>query len=288
MQSMTGFGAGVSQLGGGRITMEIRALNHKHQDVRLRLPSELADHGSFLEQAARSHLGRGRYDISVRSEGQLSGQATFDETRLAHLFASLARVHARLTPEAPLRLDPLLSLPEVLSSTGLDAEEARAALLQAFEQATGTLTAMRTTEGAALKRELTTRLDILSDLIEKVCIGSVDLVEHHRARLEARIGQLIGDPKMLNIERLEQEIALLADRSDIVEELVRLGSHCQQFDQLLKDDDPVGRRLDFLLQEMSREVNTIGSKCQHAPVAHLVVEMKSEVERLREQVQNVA
>lgn len=288
MHSMTGFGSGAALLGGGRVTLEIRGLNHKHQDVRLRLPAELGEHASYLEQVARRDLGRGRYDISVRVQGRIGGEPTLDIERLKDLYHSLKKVHLELTPEQPLRLDALLSLPELVGSPSVDPEQSRDALTVAFDQAKDALWLMRGAEGAALQRELSSRLQLVKDLCERVQVGSADLVAHHRSRLLGRIAELISDPHVLSNGRLEQEVALVADRSDITEELVRLASHCDQLSVLLQHTDAVGRKLDFLLQEMGREVNTIGSKSQHAPIAHLVVALKSELERLREQAQNVA
>lgn len=288
MRSMTGFGAGEAQLATGTLSVEIRALNHRHQDLRLRLPTHLMEYSAFLEHRARAVLGRGRYDIAVRVDGEHSGQLRLNTARLESLFQSLQEIAQRLTPEQPLRLEALLSLPDVLSAQGPDPQVAQAALTGAFDQAVIKLEDMRVREGQALFNDLRTRAGALGELRKRVELGSADLVAHHRKKLIARISQLVSDPVVLSQERLEQEVALLADRSDITEELVRLDSHLHQFLELLDKSEPIGRQLDFLLQEVGREVNTIASKSQHAPVSHLVVEMKSEVERLREQVQNVA
>jgi uncharacterized protein (TIGR00255 family) len=272
--------------------MEIRALNHKHQDVRVRVPSDWGEEASFIEQMARAGLGRGRYDIGLREEGDPGAEPGFNMERVRSLFLSLQEIHQQLgLPERP-RLDSILTLPSVLVSKNADRDARHEAIRKAFESAGQALAQMRAAEGAALRADLEKRLEHLTALTDSIAHSAQDLVVHHRQKLRTRIEQLLVDvgglgPTALHAERLEQEIALLADRSDITEELVRLRSHLAQFAELSGQTVPVGRRLDFLLQEMSREVNTIGSKSQHAPVAHLVVEMKSEVERLREQVQNV-
>lgn len=287
MLSLTGFGSGSAPLGDGRILIEIRSLNHKHQDVRMRLPAELNEHSFFLEQTARTTLGRGRYDLSVRVEGQVSALPELDREKIKALYRSLAALRDEIAPETPLALTSLLGLPEIFSSRGPQPDDSKAALKAAFEQAVLSLTEMRRIEGEALGRDLRTRLATVRALRQQIAEGSVDLIEHHRQRLHERLTKLLADSAAVSADRLEHEIALLADRSDITEELVRLESHFSQLESLLASAEPAGRKLDFLLQEVGREVNTIGSKSQHAPVSHLVVEMKSEVERLREQVQNV-
>jgi len=176
----------------------------------------------------------------------------------------------------------------VLESSGPEPELVRAALEAAFAQALIELDGMRQEEGRTLARELEGRLAHARTLVAALEFNAADLVRHHRERLRERVLKLSSDLTVsVHPERLEQEMALLADKSDITEELVRLGSHFSQMQALLDSAEPVGRRLDFLLQEIGREVNTVGSKSQHAPLAHLVVELKVEVERMREQVQNI-
>lgn len=285
---MTGFGAGSAEISAGRVVLELRSLNHKHQDLRLRMPPEIAEHAFFLEQKARAELGRGRYDMNVRLEGSASGTPRVDEERLRSLYAAISKIRDELAPGTHIDLAPLLALPEVVTCTAPDSEGVKAALASAFEQAKRALLVMHAGEGASLKKDLTERLEKVRTLTEDLERSSADLVMLGRQRLKERVAQLLeATNTRVNEDRLEQEIALLADKSDITEELVRLRSHFDQFALLLEGHEPVGRRLDFLLQEISREVNTVGSKSQHCKTAYLVVEMKSEVERLREQVQNV-
>lgn len=288
MRSMTGFGAGSAPLGSGRLALEIRALNHKHQEVRVRLPAELQEHGFFLEQLSRDALGRGRFDVAVRMEGAAVAQATINKPRLRALYQSLTTLAKELEPDATVDIAQLLTIPEMLRVEGPQLEETRSSLQAALREAARTLALMQETEGKTLRVDLSLRLTHLRSLRDHVATGAIDLVEHRRQKLRERLDQLLLDSSVVSAERIEHEIALLADRSDITEELVRLQSHFDQFSELLNDPSQVGRRLDFLLQEMSREVNTIGAKSPYTKVVQLVVEMKSEVERLREQVQNVA
>lgn len=289
MLSMTGFGLSGAQLGEGRLSIELRALNHRHQDVRVRLPQVIAEHAFYVEQLARERLGRGRYDISVRAEGTIGGHAELSVDRAENVLRALLDLRSRVAPDAGLSVDAVLSLPDVVRTEGPDAELTRQALSEALNGAITRLTLMRKNEGDTLQRDLTHRVTLLRDLASQLAAGAASLLLHQRQRLEQRVNELLtGLSKQLDPSRIEQEIALLADKSDITEELVRFASHLDQFDALLSsEEEPVGRRMDFLLQELGREINTIGSKSQHAPLAHLVVTAKAEVERLREQVQNV-
>ncbi len=193
-----------------------------------------------------------------------------------------------MAPGTSLSIESILQLPDLFVASGPDTEVAQKALSEALEGAIGQLFSMRQQEGKALQKELGQRIALLSSLVDRLGASSKDLLDHQKKRLQQRVTRLLTDANQkLDPGRLEQEIALLADKSDITEELVRLESHLSQFSGLLDSSEPVGRRLDFLLQEMSREVNTIGAKCQHAPMAHVVVDAKAQVERLREQVQNV-
>jgi len=285
---MTGFGAGSAPLGSGRVAVEIRALNHKHQEVRVRVPAELHEHSFYLEQLARDRLGRGRFDVAVRVDGTLNSLPRIDTDRLRQLYSSLTQLARELDPDASVDIAHLLQLPDMVKMGGPATEDARSAIASALHQGMNALTAMQEVEGATLKDDLQQRLKHLTELSHQVSDGSSDLVQYRRQKLKERLDQLLADGPSLPQDRLEHEVALLADRSDITEELVRLNSHFEQFSALLADPEQVGRRLDFLLQEVSREVNTIGAKSPHTKVAQLIVEMKSEVERLREQVQNVA
>jgi len=286
---MTGFGIGSVPLGDGRLLIEIRSLNHRFLDVRVRLPAELSEQTFFLEQLSREQLSRGRYDLGVRLDGSALPPPKLSLERARSVYRTLAELRDHLAPGTELPVTALLSLPDLLPTTpSFEPELARSALKEAFGKAIGALDEMRLREGAALATELGSRLATMRKIAGTIRAQSADAVETQRTKLKARLGRLLSDVTA-NIDsgRLEQEIALLADRADITEELVRLESHFEQLESLFATEEPVGRRLDFMLQEVAREVNTIGSKCQDSAVAHLAVELKSEVERMREQVQNV-
>jgi uncharacterized protein (TIGR00255 family) len=288
MRSMTGFGAGDAPIGGGQLSIELRALNHRFVDVRVRLPPEIGDQASFVEQLVRERLERGRVDVSVRLSGAALPPARFSADRARSLHATLSRLKDELAPGTELTFATLAGFaPLLLEPAVADLEEVRRALVSALERAYVDLVRMRETEGAELSRELGERLNTARKLAQSIRERSGTLVELQRARLRERLERLLAGTTPLDSARLESEVALMADRSDITEELARLESHFQQFGTLLATQGPVGRQLDFLLQEIARELNTTGAKSQDAPVAQLVVKTKVEVERMREQVQNV-
>lgn len=289
MRSMTGFGVGGAPLGDGRVCFEIRSLNHRFLDVRVRLPVEIGDQTFFVEQLAREKLSRGRYDIGVRLEGAALPPPRLQPEKVRAAYRALSELRDELCPGTELPLTAVLALPELTGGTaGVEPEALRAALGQAFQAALGALDQMRDREGESLGRELAERLGAVRALTAAVRERGPELMQAGHARLRARVGRLLADAGVgVEAGRLEAELAILADKSDVTEELVRLESHADQIAALFASAEPVGRRLDFLLQEMGREVNTIGSKCQDSAVAHQVVQLKSELERMREQVQNV-
>lgn len=288
MRSMTGFGEGAASLGSGQVKVEVRALNHRHQEIRLRLPSHFQDLSFSLEQYARTRLGRGRYDISIREEGVHQDAGRFDLERLKGLFLALRALEETLVATPSLSIGHLLSVPGLLGTIAHEDTAAQLSLEQALDAAMTDLGGMREREGRALLVELRTRVERIRGLAEDLRAMGPDLLREQRERTRRRLDALLdGTQVELNRERLEQELAILADKSDCTEELVRLESHLSQAESFLASDDPTGRKLDFLMQEMAREANTIGAKAQHASLSSLVIELKAEIEKLREQVQNV-
>ena len=285
---MTGYGAGEAALGGGRLFLELRALNHRFVEVRVRMPAELADQAPFLEQLLRERLERGRIDATVRLSGAALPAAQFSADRARSLHGALSRLRDELAPGSEVSIGTLASFPELLLEPAVaDVDGVRQSLSRALDQALSQLGVMRETEGAALSRDLVTRLGQARSLGQRIRERSEGLAGIVRNRLRERLERLLPANAPLDAQRLENEVAVLADRADISEELSRLDSHFDQLGTLLSTPGPVGRKLDFLLQEVARELNTTGAKSQDASVAQLVVESKVEIERMREQVQNV-
>ncbi len=286
---MTGFGVGRAPLGRGRVAVEVRSLNHRFLEVRVRMPSEATDQAFFVEQLCRDKLQRGRYDVTVRFEGGALGAPSIDLDRGKAVYEALSKLRDEVAPGSEVPLALLAHVPDLISSDSVaELEDFRGALEQGLSSAIAKLNEMRDSEGAALQRELSGLLGGARQLRDQIAARSPELAEIYRKRLTERVTRLCQElPTSVDQGRLETEVALLADRSDVAEELARLGSHFDQFASLMEQQLPIGRRLDFLLQEIAREANTIGAKCQDAVLSHLVVELKAEVERMREQVQNV-
>ncbi len=289
IRSMTGFGAGRGASGGEEIAIELRSVNQKFCEVKARLPRELAALEPGLVRQVKDRLARGGIELSMRRAGPGGAMAPRVDVALAEAYArAYAELRARLGLEEPLRLADIAAAEGVirLDERETDLEAARTAAEKALGSALEALLAMREREGQALAADLEARLATVLSLVGQVEVLAPQAVEHHRARLAERVRELTqGMP--LDPGRLAQEVALLADRTDVAEEITRLRSHVGQARQLLVGKEPSGRKLDFLVQEMHREVNTIGSKSQHAELSGLVVSLKVEVERMREQVQNV-
>jgi uncharacterized protein (TIGR00255 family) len=288
MKSMTGFGTGEAPLGAGKLVLDARSVNHRYLDVRVRLPQELVDQSLFLEQRARDKLSRGRFDLGVRYEGPAFAPR-FDLERARNVYRELARLRDEVAPGTELSVGALVGMPELyVPPASYDAKGAERALGAALDDALSRLEDMRKSEGVALSAEVAARIVTCRKIHSSIQSRVPEAVRAAEARLRARVGRLAADVGAgVESGRLEAEIVLLADRTDVTEELVRLDSHFTQLESLLDTVEPAGRRLDFLLQEVARETNTIGAKSQDADLGHLVVELKSEIERMREQVQNV-
>ena len=290
IRSMTGFGQGRGQSGAETVSVELRSVNGKFCDVKPHLPRELAPLEPELVRRIKARVARGVLDVHVRREAD-GGRGLLPRADLA-LAAAYVKALRELKEELGLDGEPTVSdlagLEGVISlrEATPDLEAAQAALAQALEAALDAHDEMRRREGAALERDLASRLDAVDragKIIGELAPQSVELT---RERLTARIAELSrGGP--VDPQRLAQEVAFFADRTDVAEELTRLASHLLQLRALLGQDAPSGRRLEFLIQEVNREVNTVGSKSQHAGISAQVVEVKAELERVREQIQNI-
>jgi uncharacterized protein (TIGR00255 family) len=289
IRSMTGFGAGRGSAGAEELDVEIRSVNHKYCEVKVRLPRELAALEVDAAKAVRERLARGGVDVAVRRAGGSGAVAPRVDAPLAEAYAqAFSEVKARLGLAGAVTLADVVGAEGVvrLEERALDLDAAREALRVALAAAIDALVAMRAREGEALGRDLAARLEAVEALVARAAALVPHAVEHHRARLAERVQELTRG-MALDPARLAQEVALFADRTDVTEEVTRLRSHVAQARALLGGAEPAGRKLDFLVQEMHREVNTVGSKSQSAEIASIVVSAKAEIERLREQVQNV-
>ena len=288
MRSMTGYGRCQMQQGEWEITVELRAVNHRYLDVAMRLPRNLL----FLEDGVRkglTKLVRGHVDVYITVR-QLEGASRVVEadTALAASYMEAAKklrqtidgVDNDLTVSRLLRLEGVTTL----SESRMDEEAVLALCAKVLEGAMAQLDDMRLREGENLRADLAEHLDKVAALREQVIAYAPRVVEEYRQRLQERLARLPIEP--VDPARLAQEVALLADKCAIDEELARLMSHITQMRRYLTLEGETGKKMDFLIQEMNRETNTIGSKCSDAAIAQCVVDMKSEIEKLREQIQN--
>jgi len=290
MQSMTGYGSGRAALGEGHVVLDLRAVNHRFLDVRVRLPSRIQGRTPTVERVIRARLERGRVDVTARLEGQTLPQPTLDLDRARAVYSELSAMRDELNPEEAVPLALLSSVPDLfVVNRSIDEEALDRSLEQAAEAACDAVMAMRDKEGGALAAELGAKLSELGASVGTLKVAVPEMVEGRRTRLRDRLDALLsGVDAELEPSRLEQEIAVLADRSDVAEELVRLDSHRDQMLELIENSSaPVGKRIDFLLQEMAREANTIGSKVQDGTMTTHVIALKACVEQMREQAQNV-
>ena len=291
---MTGFGGASVRCGDWSLALEVRSVNHRHLDARVRLPRTLSALEPQLRARVQQRFARGKLDVTVVApEGGTPAPRLDIDLAVARDYLAAGRALAE-SDGVPGALDAsaLLALPGVarLSEPELAEGELREPLLAALDEALDALAAMRASEGAALARDLEARLVRVAELAGGLEGRSAEVKQAAIERLRKRTRQLEAETGLLDEARLHQEISLAAERMDIAEEVVRLRSHVAQFRELLAEagpEAPVGRRLEFLLQELGREANTIGSKGSDAPIAHEVVELKGELERIREQVLNV-
>lgn len=287
---MTGFGRGEVESGGRTWVAEVRTVNHRFLDQRIILPRTLSPLEDRIRKMISSNHDRGRVEVSIQLVGDGSnGPLLKVNSEVARQFHScLMTLKSELKLESQLELSDMLTWRDIISqeeqSPDLDTEWKM--ICSALDVAIGECCSMREQEGRALKEDLFERIDSFSYCLDMLRDKVPEMVQTRNDELKKRIGNLL-DGVDLDPIRLAQEAAVLSDKSDVTEELVRLRSHISQFVAFLESNEPVGRRLDFLLQEFLREVNTVASKISNAEIAHLTVDLKNEIEKLREQVQNI-
>jgi len=286
---MTGFGTADGEVAGGRLRLEIRSVNHRHLSVQIKVPGELADCEAALRERLRAHFERGHVTVSGRwVEAPPQDDAVeVDAERARALVAALRSLGRELGVPGELDLAAVARLPDVVRVTRGESAPETSGVLAVLDRAAEACVATREKEGAALCADLSRRLDALAGLARTVAAAAPARLVRERDRLAASVQTLAGGVA-LDPDRLAKEIALLADRLDITEELVRFDTHLVAMRQALGGSEAaVGRRLGFLLQETGREVNTMGSKANDAAIAEAVIAMKTELEKLREQVENL-
>jgi len=288
---MTGFGRATAEADGRAVTIELKSVNHRYLDIGMRLPRTL----NFVEDSIRTVLGeklaRGHVDVFVNYRNTRSDSKTveLDEPLLGAYAAAAEKAAAALGALNDLSLSSMLRFPDVLTVT--EAQEDQQAVCALCRQATADaadeLIAMREREGQKLVRDLLARADVLEALRHRIDERAPGVVRDYQEKLKNRIAELLDGAAELDEARLAAEVAIFADKANITEELVRLESHIAQLRTMLGGSEPAGRKLDFIVQEMNREMNTIGSKAADLTILNAVIEGKAEIEKIREQIQNI-
>ncbi|MCU0606369.1 MAG: YicC family protein [Candidatus Edwardsbacteria bacterium] len=288
IKSMTGYGRSEQHRDGRTLSAEVRTVNHRFAEYSVRLPGELAPLEGRVRELLQQRVPRGAVVLTVGGGGEAGTRPVIDREQVARYLAQLRDLKREHGLKGGVDLRTLVALPGVVAGGAAadDPGERWDLLAAAVAAALDRLDEMRRREGRALQRDLAGRVRRLGRLIGRIQSLARRRPAERRRRLQARVREIAGG-LALDPARLAQEVALFAERADITEELVRLRSHCAAFAAYLAGKQPVGRRLDFLLQEMNREANTIGSKAGAAGIAQLVVELKEQLEKMREQAQNV-
>jgi uncharacterized protein (TIGR00255 family) len=292
MKSMTGYGRGECAQDGFKVTVEVSSVNRKQAEVSVALPRELEMLEAQVREVIHRAVARGRVNVRVSlhaAEGKLSARKHINHALAKDYAAEFARLAKALKVSGEITLDQVLRAPGVFHTDEelAGTEDLWPAVEKALNQALAALLKMREREGSHLARDLSARIGVMKKSVAQVQKQSPLTAENYRQNLRERIKAAGLENIALDDERLLKEIVLFADRSDIAEELTRLQSHFTQFADCGKSREPVGRTLDFLAQEMNREINTIGSKANDAVISREVVTLKAELERFREQAQNV-
>lgn len=289
--SMTSFGRGEHTVNSRTWTAEIRSVNHRFCDVKIRLPRKYGALEELIKKAITSSYSRGHIDANISYSGDEEGavQLKTDLTMARQYQGCLQELNEKLGLNSPPDLAMIAGYRDVISSESLeeDIDEVWSnGIEQAVKSALAECMQMRAAEGANLKNDLINRLGIISKAANKIEKMIPQLIDDKQSTLEIRLNNLL-DGVEIDQARLAQEVAIMVDKADVTEELIRLKSHIGQFENFLELDEPIGRRLDFLLQEFLREINTLASKITNSEIAYLSVEIKNELEKMREQVQNL-
>lgn len=290
IRSMTGFGRGEHEECGRNFIVEIKTINHRYNDITIKLPRQL----SYLEDSVRKYvlqgISRGKIDIYI-TQDRFSDEdvhVSIDDTLANAYIKALYELRDRFNLEDDITVSIVSRIPDILniSKKEEEKEEIWGALSIAIQKSLDRLILMRSKEGEKLASDIVMRKQYVETTVKKIEGRSPLIVQEYKIKLQERIKEIAGGI-CVDETRLATEVALFADRSSITEEIVRLYSHLEQLELVIQENEPVGRKLDFLVQEINREINTIGSKASDLEITKYVVEVKSEIEKIREQIQNI-
>ena len=290
VKSMTGYGRAVETVNGREFTVEIRSVNNRYLDCTVKLPRSVSFAEEAVKAAVKAAVSRGKVDvfISVRSETEADVQVTLNKPVLEGYLAAMRQMVSDYGVKDDISVSTLSRMSDVfvVDKPKADEDQLKADLLSVVEKALEAYDAMRVAEGLALENDLRSRAATILELVAQVEEQNPKTVSDYRKRLEEKMREVLEN-KSIDESRILTEAAIFADKVAVDEETVRLRSHLEQMDEMLSGNGGIGRKLDFLLQEMNREANTTGSKCSDVKVARIVVDIKAELEKIREQTQNI-
>ena len=290
VKSMTGYGRAVETVNGREFTVELRSVNNRYLDCTVKLPRSFSFAEDTVKQAVKNTISRGKVDvfISVHSEGAADVKVTLNAAMVEGYLAAMKQMAAEYDVKDDISVSLISRMPEVFSveKPDVDEEQLLADLMSVVNKALAAYDAMRTAEGKALENDLRSRGNTILELVSQVEAGNGQTVIDYRTRLENKLKEVLANTA-IDESRILTEAAIFADKVAVDEETVRLRSHLEQMNTMLTAGGAIGRKLDFLLQEMNREANTTGSKCTDVRLARIVVDIKAELEKIREQTQNI-
>lgn len=292
MRSMTGYGRGECTLFNRKFVAELRAVNHRYNDITVKMPRTMLVYEESIKRAITSKVFRGKIDVYITFESYSDDDVsiTVNESLARGYVNALESIKSSFGIKDDIGLELVAKFPDVVTvDKGITSEEAgneiKQCLMAAVNEAVDNFVAMRTVEGETLKNNIIEKLDVIYDAVQRIEKRAPEVAKDYRKRLEDKLKEL--DEVQADESRILTEVLIFSDKACIDEEITRLYSHIEQMHSIVEETNPVGRKLDFLIQEMNREVNTIGSKSNDLEITNIIVDTKSEIEKIREQIQNI-
>lgn len=290
IKSMTGYGRANIEENLRKYQVEIKSINHKYLDISVKMPKQISYLEESIKKEISSRIKRGKIDVFINFENDSNeGRKIKINTELAKMYIKeLKELAQKEDILADIQVNEIAKYPDVLEiQNDQEDETIKQELIKTVEQATEKLIQMRSIEGNKMAEDILIRLNQIDEKVKEISKLSTGLIEEYVVKLEERIKQLLKEEQDIDKNRLAQEVVIFADKCSIEEEVTRLNSHISQFKELLSSDEPIGKKLDFIIQEMNRETNTIGSKANNLNITNGVIEIKTQIENIREQVQNI-
>ncbi len=290
IKSMTGYGRANIEENLRKYQVEIKSINHKYLDISVKMPKQISYLEESIKKEISSKIKRGKIDVFINFENDSNeGRKIKINTELAKMYIKeLKELAQKEDILADIQVNEIAKYPDVLEiQNDQEDETIKQELIKTVEQATEKLIQMRSIEGNKMAEDILIRLNQIDEKVKEISKLSTGLIEEYVVKLEERIKQLLKEEQDIDKNRLAQEVVIFADKCSIEEEVTRLNSHISQFKELLSSDEPIGKKLDFIIQEMNRETNTIGSKANNLNITNGVIEIKTQIENIREQVQNI-